>query len=121
MMSAPDDENRAVPVSHRRSRGRIGALAVTCVAALSLGSLAAVPATADTTGTGVVINEAYLSGGSAGAAFKNKFVELYNPTSAPISLDGMSLQYRSATGSAAPRAIRSSTGTRLRWPRMVRG
>lgn len=110
MMSAPEGENRMVPVSHRRSRGRIGALAVTCVAALSLGSLAAAPAVADTTGTGVVINEAYLSGGSAGAAFKNKFVELYNPTSAPITLDGMSLQYRSATGSGAFNGVAPLTG-----------
>lgn len=110
MMSAPEGENRRVPVSHRRSRGRIGALAVTCVAALSLGSLAAAPAVADTTGTGVVINEAYLSGGSAGAAFKNKFVELYNPTSAPITLDGMSLQYRSATGSGAFNGVAPLTG-----------
>ncbi len=110
MMSAPDDENRMAPVSHRRSRGRIGALAVTCVAALSLGSLAAAPATADTTGTGVVINEAYLSGGSAGAAFKNKFVELYNPTSSPITLDGMSLQYRSANGTAAFNGVAPLTG-----------
>ena len=110
MMSAPEGENRMVPVSHRRSRGRIGALAVTCVAALSLGSLAAAPAVADPTGTGVVINEAYLSGGSAGAAFKNKFVELYNPTSAPITLDGMSLQYRSATGSGAFNGVAPLTG-----------
>lgn len=110
MMSAPDEGNRMAPVSHRRSRGRIGALAVTCVAALSLGSLAAVPATADTSGTGVVINEAYLSGGSAGAAFKNKFVELYNPTSAPITLDGMSLQYRSANGTAAFNGVAPLTG-----------
>ncbi|MFS6528440.1 ExeM/NucH family extracellular endonuclease [Microbacterium aurugineum] len=99
-----------VPVSHRRSRGRIGALAVTCVAALSFGSLAAVPAAADTTGTGVVINEAYLSGGSAGAAFKNKFVELYNPTSAAITLDGMSLQYRSASGTGAFNGVAALTG-----------
>ncbi|WP_226532161.1 ExeM/NucH family extracellular endonuclease [Microbacterium paraoxydans] len=99
-----------VPVSHRRSRGRIGALAVTCVAALSFGSLAAVPAAADTTGTGVVINEAYLSGGSAGAAFKNKFVELYNPTSAAIALDGMSLQYRSASGTGAFNGVAALTG-----------
>lgn len=110
MMSAPDGENRMVPASNRRSRGRIGALAVTCVAALSLGSLAAAPAVADTAGTGVVINEAYLSGGSAGAAFKNKFVELYNPTSAPVTLDGMSLQYRSATGSGAFNGVAPLTG-----------
>ncbi|WP_307861147.1 ExeM/NucH family extracellular endonuclease [Microbacterium sp. SD291] len=83
---------------------------MTCVAALSLGSLAAAPAFADTTGTGVVINEAYLSGGSAGAAFKNKFVELYNPTASPITLDGMSLQYRSATGTSAFQGLATLKG-----------
>ncbi|WP_223626519.1 ExeM/NucH family extracellular endonuclease [Microbacterium sp. EST19A] len=83
---------------------------MTCVAALGFGSLTAVPAFADPAGTGVVINEAYLSGGSAGAAFKNKFVELYNPTSAPITLDGMSLQYRSATGTGASNGVAPLTG-----------
>ena len=51
----------------------------------------AVEASPAATGTSpVVINEAYLSGGSAGAAFKNKFVELYNASDAPVSLDGWS-------------------------------
>lgn len=111
MMSAPEDGNRMASVSHLRNRGRFGALAVTCVAALGFGSLTAVPAVADTAGTGVVINEAYLSGGSAGAAFKNKFVELYNPTSQPVTLDGMSLQYRSATGTAASNGVAPLTGS----------
>ena len=84
--------------------------------ALSVGliaaPLAAVPAFAvevsPAAGTSpVIINEAYLSGGSAGAAFKNKFVELYNTSDAPVSLDGWSLQYRSATGTAAPSFGRS--------------
>lgn len=110
MMSAPEDGNRMAPVARRRNRGRIGALAVTCVAALGLGSLTVAPAFADTAGTGVVINEAYLSGGSAGAAFKNKFVELFNPTAAPITLDGMSLQYRSATGTGAANGVAPLTG-----------
>ncbi len=100
MMSAPSDENRRVPVAHR-SRGRTGVLAMSTVTALSFGCLVAAPAHASPAGDAVVINEAYLSGGSAGAAFTNKFVELHNPTSAPITLDGMSLQYRSATGTAA--------------------
>ncbi|SJN27499.1 5'-nucleotidase [Microbacterium esteraromaticum] len=77
----------------------MGALALTTAAAMSFGTLIATPAFANAEGTGVVINEAYLSGGSAGAAFKNKFVELYNPTDADIVLDGMSLQYR-ASGTA---------------------
>lgn len=98
-MPAPQSENREVPVS-RRSRGRICALAMTTAVTLSFGSLVAAPAFANTEGTGVVINEAYLSGGSDGSAFKSKFVELYNPTDKTVSLDGMSLQYRSATGSA---------------------
>ncbi len=67
----------------------------------------AVEASPAATGTSpVVINEAYLSGGSAGAAFKNKFVELYNASDAPVSLDGWSLQYRSARRSGAPSTSR---------------
>ena len=111
MMSAPEHGETLTPVSHRRIRGRVGALAATCVAALSLGSLVAAPASANTEGTGVVINEAYLSGGSAGAAFTNKFVELYNPTTAPVTLDGMSLQYRSATGTGAFNGVAPLKGT----------
>ncbi|WP_426184609.1 ExeM/NucH family extracellular endonuclease [Microbacterium sp. TWP3-1-2b2] len=110
MMSAPDDRNLTVPASHRTGRGRIVALASTCVFALGAGALVASPAVANTAGTGVVINEAYLSGGSAGAAFTNKFVELYNPTTAPITLDGMSLQYRSATGTANFTGVAPLTG-----------
>lgn len=111
MMSAPDSANRQVPGSDRRGRGRLGALAATCVAALGASALIAAPATADVAGTGVVINEAYLSGGSAGAAFTNKFVELYNPTDSAVALDGMSLQYRSATGTAAFTGVAPLTGT----------
>ncbi|MDR2997489.1 MAG: ExeM/NucH family extracellular endonuclease, partial [Microbacterium sp.] len=108
MMSAPEDGNRKVPVPRRRAR--TCALVTTAAVALSFGSIVATPAFADSTGTGVVINEAYLSGGSAGAAFVNKFVELYNPTSAPVSLSGMSLQYRSATGTGAANGVVPLTG-----------
>jgi 5'-nucleotidase len=59
----------------------------------------------------VVINEAYLNGGSAGASYKNKFVELYNPTNADVSLDGWSLQYRPGTGTAAPANVAPLAGT----------
>lgn len=88
------------------------------------GPLAAVPAVAEDSradvaaevsaaaGTSpVVINEAYLSGGSAGAAYTNKFVELYNTSDAPVSLDGWSIQYRSATGTAAPTGVAPLTGS----------
>ena len=67
-------------------------------ASLFGGVLAAVPAYAALP-SHVIINEAYLKGGSANAPFKNKFIELYNPTDAPQSLDGWSIQYRPAAGS----------------------
>ncbi|MDQ5861891.1 MAG: lamin tail domain-containing protein, partial [Actinomycetota bacterium] len=59
----------------------------------------------------VVINEAYLSGGSSGAAYKSKFVELYNTSDAAVSLDGWSVQYRSGTGTAAPTSVAALTGS----------
>jgi predicted extracellular nuclease len=46
----------------------------------------------------VVISQVYGAGGNTGAAFNKDFIELYNPTDAPISLDGWSVQYASATG-----------------------
>ncbi|WP_295658332.1 putative Ig domain-containing protein, partial [uncultured Nocardioides sp.] len=73
-------------------------------AALSLGvaltglQLATTP-TATAASTGLVISEAYLNGGSSGASYRDKFVELLNPTIAPITFTG-SVQYRSATGTA---------------------
>ncbi|WP_259363146.1 ExeM/NucH family extracellular endonuclease [Microbacterium esteraromaticum] len=112
MMPDPADRNRAVPVAPQRKRGRIAALALTTAFTMSMGALIAAPAAmADVAGTGVVINEAYLSGGSAGAAFKNKFIELYNPTDKDVVLDGMSLQYRSATGTGASNGVVALKGT----------
>lgn len=93
------------------------ALATALSAALIAAPLAAVPAFAvevspAAAGTSpVVINEAYVSGGSAGAAFKNKFVELYNTSDAPVSLDGWSLQYRAPGNSGAPGNVAALTGT----------
>ena len=55
----------------------------------------ATTASANPAGTGLVISEAYGGGGNSGATWTNDFVELYNPTSAPISVDGLSIQYRS--------------------------
>ncbi|MFC5929479.1 ExeM/NucH family extracellular endonuclease [Cryobacterium melibiosiphilum] len=78
---------------------------------LVVAPLVALPASANTDGTGVIINEAYLSGGSAGSAYKNKFVELYNPTDAAITLDGTSIQYRSPTGKVNPTGVVELTGS----------
>ena len=54
--------------------------------------------------THVVISEVYGGGGNSGAVYKNDFVELYNPTGCPDRPAGMSLQYRSATGTAVATA-----------------
>jgi hypothetical protein len=47
-----------------------------------------------------VINEIYVNGGSTGATYKNKYVELFNPTSAAIDLSNWSVQYRPYNGTA---------------------
>ncbi|KQV73981.1 hypothetical protein ASC61_02585 [Aeromicrobium sp. Root344] len=66
-------------------------------------STLAMPSTADATpaGDNVVINEVYVNGGSTGATYLNKFIELHNPTTKVIDLKGWSVQYRSysSTGS----------------------
>lgn len=59
----------------------------------------------------VTINEVYLSGGSAGAAYKNKFVELFNASDAPVSLNGWSLQYRAGTSTGTPNSTAALSGT----------
>lgn len=70
------------------------------------------PTTAPAADSGhVVINEAYVNGGSTNAPYTHKFVELYNPTDAPVDLTGWSLQYRSATGTAASNNVVSLSGT----------
>lgn len=65
--------------------------------ALAVASLVAIPAAPATAAPAdhVIINEAYLNGGSAGATYKNKFVELYNPTDQVVDLNDWTLQYRS--------------------------
>ncbi|WP_262851417.1 ExeM/NucH family extracellular endonuclease [Mumia quercus] len=64
--------------------------------ALAAGGLAAFAAPASAAPADhLVINEAYLNGGSAGATYLNKFVELHNPTDEEIDVDGWTVQYRS--------------------------
>ncbi len=72
----------------------VGALGLAVVAT----GFAITPAQANPAGSNLVISEAYLNGGSAGATYTHKYVELYNPTSTDIVLTGKSIQYRSATG-----------------------
>ncbi|WP_199849725.1 ExeM/NucH family extracellular endonuclease [Blastococcus sp. Marseille-P5729] len=60
---------------------------------------------------GVIINELYARGGSANQPYTNKFVELHNPTGTAIDLNGMSIQYRSATGTGNASGVVALTGT----------
>ena len=48
--------------------------------------------------TTIVISQVYGGGGNSGATYTHDFVELLNLGSTPVSLDGWSIQYTSATG-----------------------
>ena len=81
---------------------RVAAAALSLSLAGVACSLPAAPALADPAGTGLVISEAYVNGGSAGASYLNKFVELYNPASSAVALTGDTLQYRAPTSTVVP-------------------
>ena len=66
--------------------------------AVAATGLYALPAAANPTGTGLVISEVYGAGGNSGATLSNDYIELYNPTDAAVNVGGMSVQYRSASG-----------------------
>jgi uncharacterized protein len=53
---------------------------------------------ADAVSPDVVVSQVYGGGGNSGATLQNDFIELYNRSDAPVSLDGWSVQYASATG-----------------------
>ncbi|MGA9115292.1 MAG: lamin tail domain-containing protein, partial [Bacteroidota bacterium] len=61
--------------------------------------------------THVVISEVYGGGGNTSAYWKQDFVELYNPTSSPITMTGWSIQYQSATGTGPFTLISTFSGT----------
>jgi len=97
--------------SSTHGRPRSARLAAVAAAVVALGLVGFQPAAAAPDGSGVVINEAFLSGGSAGAAFNEKFIELYNPTDDDVNLTGWSLQYRSATGTGNFTGVTALSGT----------
>ncbi|MFA6300120.1 MAG: lamin tail domain-containing protein, partial [Nocardioides sp.] len=79
-------------------------------APLALGVSA--PAQANPTGTALVISEVYGAGGNSGAMFNADYVELYNPTDAPVTLtDAYWLQYRSSAGTANANGVAALTGS----------
>ncbi|MFW6775165.1 ExeM/NucH family extracellular endonuclease [Nocardioides sp. CPCC 205120] len=107
-MSVPPQNPPAPARRATRSRAR-RALAAGLGAGVAATCLVAAPSQANPAGTGLVISEVYGGGGNSGAAFSNDFIELYNPTGAAISLDGLALQYRSAAGGSG--GVQSLTGS----------
>ncbi|MDR2379888.1 MAG: ExeM/NucH family extracellular endonuclease, partial [Bifidobacteriaceae bacterium] len=91
--------NPRVTRSARRWAARAAASAA-AVALVTIPALHPVAEAAVSPTAPVIINEVYGGGGNSGAVFTHDFVELYNTTSAPVSLDGWSLQYASAGGAA---------------------
>ncbi len=47
---------------------------------------------------GCVVSQVYGGGGNAGATFTHDYIELFNRGTVPVDLDGLSVQYTSATG-----------------------
>ena len=78
-----------------RRWGRGGVAAVCC--ALVATPLTITPASA-AVADHLVIDEVYGGGGNGTSKYKSDFIELYNPRSTSVNLSGLSLQYRSATG-----------------------
>lgn len=93
----------------RASRRALAVVAGLAAAVTGL-TLAPVPA-AQAASTGLVISEVYGGGGNSGATYTNDFIELYNPTSAPISVNGMSVQYRSSGGTTAASGVTALSGS----------
>ncbi|WP_188043451.1 ExeM/NucH family extracellular endonuclease [Changpingibacter yushuensis] len=75
---------------------------MTAAAAVVAATFSTVPATASPAGDAVVINEINVSG---------KYVELYNPTSQAISLDGVRVGYYGASGTLQCQNNGTLTGT----------
>ncbi len=68
------------------------------VAGAGVASTSASTSSSTSTSGHLVISQVYGGGGNSGATYTHDYVELFNPTSAPISLDGLSIQYASAAG-----------------------
>ncbi len=49
----------------------------------------------------IVISEIYGGGGNSGALYTHDFIELYNPTSSEVVMNGWSVQYQAGGGSGA--------------------
>jgi len=62
-----------------------------------------------TPSTSLVLSQIYGGGGNTGATYRNDFIEIYNLSASPISVNGWSVQYASATGTTW--SVTALTGT----------
>ena len=65
---------------------------------------------APTTGA-IKISQVYGGGNNSGATYQYDYVELYNPTSSPVIIDGWSVQYGSATSATGNMSVGVLSGT----------
>ena len=78
-----------------RLAGAVGLL----IAATSLVFLSQAPIQrVQAVSSGIVISQIYGGGGNAGSTYTNDFIELFNRGASPVSVNGWSVQYASATG-----------------------
>lgn len=84
-----------------RSRTRPSSLRIGLVTSLIAAAALVGPVAADAVpSVSLVIDEVYGGGGNSGSEYTNDFIELQNRGTAPVTLDGLSLQYTSAAGTA---------------------
>ena len=83
---------------HARPRPTIGALAALALVLTGGVATAGAAHAAPSATAPLIINEVYGGGGNSGATYDRDFVELYNPTDAPVDTAGWSVQYASAAG-----------------------
>lgn len=90
----------SAPSPHRSHGRRVAAIiAVSATALAGIGAAPLAASAAVSPDAAIVISEVYGGGGNSGAALTHDFVELYNASEAPVSIDGWSVQYASSTGS----------------------
>src|SRR5918911_635049 len=57
----------------------------------------------------IVVSQVYGGGGNSGATYKNDFIELYNRSGSPVSVNGWSVQYAATTGTTWQRTAINGT------------
>ncbi|GAA1144721.1 ExeM/NucH family extracellular endonuclease [Nocardioides aquiterrae] len=97
----------SVPTRSTRPR-RTGLLALVLALVASPVALLAAPAQA-VPSTSIVISEIF-GGNGAGNLYNQDFIELYNPTSSAVNVNGWSVQYRAATSSSGASSKVDLTG-----------